>query len=125
MDKIKRIYINIWDDYYDDGYVPKGEIQETYMYVEDFEISHHDEKNYLTKINDYIKNNLKLDDVLIELFFYESKTKYPVLADEYQFSRWELRFKHLTHERRELLLQELIDANLSYDGIPYYIYSES
>lgn len=26
MGKIKRIPINIWDDYYEDDYVPEGEI---------------------------------------------------------------------------------------------------
>lgn len=29
MEKIKKIPINIWDDYYEDGYVPKGKIQKT------------------------------------------------------------------------------------------------
>ena len=33
MGKIKRIPINIWDDYYEDDYIPKDKKQETYIYV--------------------------------------------------------------------------------------------
>jgi len=35
MKKIKSIPVNIWDDYYDDGFIPKGEKQKTYIYIED------------------------------------------------------------------------------------------
>lgn len=35
MKKLEYIPINIWDDFYDDGYVPEGEKLETYIYVED------------------------------------------------------------------------------------------
>ena len=31
---LRNIPINIWDDFYDDGYVPEGEKLETYIYVE-------------------------------------------------------------------------------------------
>ena len=34
-EKCDNICINIWDDFYEDGYVPEGEIQETYGYVEE------------------------------------------------------------------------------------------
>ena len=30
MGKIKRIPINIWDDYYEDDYIPKDKKQETF-----------------------------------------------------------------------------------------------
>ena len=32
MGKIKRIPINIWDDYYEDDYIPKIEIRERTAY---------------------------------------------------------------------------------------------
>ena len=32
------IPINIWDDFYDDGYVPQGKTQNTYIYVEEPDI---------------------------------------------------------------------------------------
>ena len=31
-----KIPINIWDDFYDDGYCPEGEIVKTYAYVENY-----------------------------------------------------------------------------------------
>ena len=34
MEQLEYIHINIWDDFYDDGYVPKGEKLETYIYIE-------------------------------------------------------------------------------------------
>ena len=34
----KTIDINIWDDFYDDGYVPYGETTESFIYVEDYDI---------------------------------------------------------------------------------------
>jgi len=33
----ETISINLWDDYYEDGYIPAGERQETHMYVEAYE----------------------------------------------------------------------------------------
>jgi hypothetical protein len=35
METFERIPINIWDDFYDDGFVPEGKIQETFIYVEE------------------------------------------------------------------------------------------
>ncbi len=34
---MKKVNINIWDDFYDDGYVPAGKTQQTYVYVEERE----------------------------------------------------------------------------------------
>ena len=38
---------NIWDDFYDDGYVPEGEVTETFIYVEDGGIPVNKKKEYL------------------------------------------------------------------------------
>jgi len=35
LEELEKISINIWDDFYDDDYVPKGKIQETFIYVEE------------------------------------------------------------------------------------------
>ena len=129
MKKIKRIPINIWDDYYDDGYTPKGEIQKTYIYVVDYDIPHEYRKEYLEFLLDYMKKNLNLDGVKMWIEEYDSWKKYPqFIGTENEillFKRWEIKVEHLTHKRREKLVKELNDAKLSIDTIPYYIYSES
>ena len=119
------IPINIWDDYPDDGYVPEGRIQETYMYVEEYTLPHDSCKKYLQRVLDYMNGNLQLDGVKVWLKYYDSRTKYPTLDEMYQYERWEVRFEHLTHERREKLVEELRVAELSGDGLPFRIYSES
>ncbi len=125
MEKIERIPINIWDDYYEDGFVPEGEKQETYIYVEDFDIPQEARKECLEKLLDYINKNLNTDGIKLWMRFYDSRTKYPQLVDMYQFERWEIRVENLTHEKREEWVDELQKANLSYNGIPFEIYSES
>lgn len=126
---IERIPINIWDDYYEEGYIPEGEIQETYIYVEDSDLSNDLIKKCLEILLDYMNNNLKLDGVKMWLEYFDSKVKYPSLIgseyEKYAFERWEIKVQHLTHERREKLVKELEKANLEIDGIPFEIYSES
>lgn len=84
MEKIKSIPINIWDDYYDDGYVPEGEKQETYLYVEDSDLSLEFRKNCLDNLIQFIKINVSSEVKVFE-YFYDSKIKYPNLnAPEYE-----------------------------------------
>lgn len=123
MQKLEKIHINIWDDFYEDGYVPEGEKQETYIYVED-NIPQDKIKECLELLLDNM-NKLNLEGVKMWLFFYDSRTKYPNLDEKYHFERWEIRVENLTHERLSKLLVELHSANLSVDGIPFEIYSES
>ena len=123
------IPINIWDDYYEDGYVPDGEKQETYAYVEDDKIPHEDRLLYLALVHKYMVENLNLPDVRVNLIFNDTALKYPQLVGtdmEYiLFKRHELRIENLTHERREQLVEELRAANLSYNNKKFKIYSES
>ena len=135
MRKDIKIHINIWDDYYDDAY--PGEIQklqETYAYVEESNISHEKCKEYLNVMLNYIQKNLVLNGVEMKLEFHDTKNDYkPELVEKaikeygenFFFKRWEIKFKHLTHERREELVEELKEANLSSYSIPFSIYSES
>lgn len=131
MDTSKKILINIWDDFYDDGYVPEGKIQETYIYVENDkdEVSPEKQKECLEILLKYMTDNLKLDGVKMWLFFYVSRDKYPnLVGTEHEwclFDRWEIRVENLTHDRLYDLLQELEKSNLSIDGMPFDIYSES
>mgnify|MGYP000925871556 CR=1 FL=1 len=124
MQKLERIPINIWDDFHEDGYVPEGEKQETYIYVEDSNIPQEKRKECLELLLSTMCG-LNFVGVKMWLFFYDSRTKYPTLAEMYHFERWEIRVENLTHERLSKLLVELNSANLSVDGIPFEIYSES
>jgi hypothetical protein len=129
--KVTRIPINIWDDFWEDGYVPEGEIQETYAYVEDDKIPHEGREQFLEAVFEYMNEFLQLQNegVETEMFFYESAKKYPqwVGTDmEYMlFDRWEIRFKHLTHKRLDKLVEELNEANFEIEGVPFEFYSES
>jgi hypothetical protein len=129
MTNIKRYPINIWDDYYEEGDIPEGEIQETYIYVEDTHITEEKRKECLEKLLNHMNTKLKLKGVEMEMFYNDTSLKYPKLVgteNEYMlFKRWEITVKHLTHKRREKLVDELNDANLELDGIPFRIYSES
>ena len=130
MKKTDFIPINIWDDYYEDDYVPKDEIQNTYIYVEDKDLSLEFKKECLEVILNYIDKHIKLKGVNMWLELFESKKKYPNLvgnpdAEKMFFDRWEIKVEHMTHKQREVLVEMLNDAELSLNDIPFNIYSES
>lgn len=126
---MKQINVNIWDDYHDDGYVPEGEKQETYAYVE-CDLNQNDCEKVLNLIKVEIEQvsqpswNLKLS-----VEFYDSEKVYPnLVGTEHAFclyKRWQLEIKNLTHEDREYLVEELGKKKLSYSNIPIVVYSES
>jgi hypothetical protein len=104
--ELKSIPINIWDDYYDDGYVPEGEIQKTYAYVEEYDILEDVEKAEIIDILKEYIDTIELENVKYYAGFY-------------------LNFEGLTHKLREELVEKLIIANLNWKGVPFEIYSES
>lgn len=104
---MKKIGFNIWDDYYDDGYVPAGNIQATQGYVE-YEENLPDEFHIgvVKVVYEHLKT-LELPGV--------------VMTPGHR-----LYFEHLTHALRErLIYKDLKDVKLSYQGIPIGFYSES
>lgn len=104
---LKSIPINIWDDYYDDGYVPDGKIQATYAYIEEYDVLTDEDKEPIIQVfYDYLKT-LNLEGV-------ELNTDGCLVF-----------FKHLTHRRREKLVEELEQSKLQHEGIPFGFYSES
>jgi hypothetical protein len=105
--ELKRIPVNLWDDYYDDGYVPDGEIQQTHMYIEEYDNITDEQKYEAMRI--VIAHVITLDLTGVEI------------SD----GGTELYFKHLTHERREKLIPELEAAKLEWNGISFDFYSES
>jgi hypothetical protein len=126
---MEPIPINIWDDYHEDGYIPEGKIQETYMYVEDTDISHEARHNILKAFMRYISSKFDLTGVILSLDYYDSKLKYPNLVGTENewclFERWQINVKHLTHEKREEIVKCLKDVNLKILDIPIVVYSES
>ena len=123
MKPLEYIPINIWDDYFDDG---SSKSQETYIYVEEKDIKPADTKKILQKLLGYINKNIELPwRVKMHIELYDSAKKHPLLQKEYQFKRWEIKVKNLTHVRREKLVEELQHSNLKHNKIPFYIYSES
>ncbi|MDD5649130.1 MAG: hypothetical protein PHF86_01745 [Candidatus Nanoarchaeia archaeon] len=129
---IKSIPINIWDDFYDDGYVPKGEIQKTYIYVEDNKLNIDFRKKCLEHLLSYIEHNIKFTSNPLPkfyMYFYDSWKKYPKLVGAENecmlFKRWEIKIENLSHKQLDKLLKDLSNASLSMEGIPFNIYSES
>lgn len=123
------ININIWDDYSEDGDVPEGEVQETYAYIESNGLSLEQEKSCLEQLSRYIfEQKILPKSVEITVSFYDAAIKYPRLLQTAPelcaLRRWELRFRHLSHELREKLVEKIED-NFSFAGVPAKIYSGS
>ena len=116
--------INIWDDYHEDGYVPDGKIQETYLYVEDSNMSLRNQLITLNLLLSYMEKKLDLEGVETSLYLYDSWKLYPeLIGGEYEFmlfKRYQINFKHLTHKRKDQLVEELNNSKH-----PIRVYSES
>jgi hypothetical protein len=138
MGNLEKININIWDDFYDDGYIPEGKKQESYIYVEEYDngITEEKKKECLEVLLRYINENLNVSGVKIWMKYYDSRIKYPKINEidnpqfmkehpNFHFCRWEIRIEDLTHERLDEWMEKLEDVSLSVDGIPFNIYSES
>lgn len=125
---ITNIPINIWDDYYDDGFVPEGEIQESTIYVES-KLSSNVQYECLNILLNCINTKFNKKDVTFKITFYDSAKKYPqFVGTEHEsmlYKRWEIKVENLTHKLRHELLELLQNSNLTYENIPFNIYSES
>lgn len=124
----EKIYINIWDDFYDDGYIPEGEIQKTYSYVE-CELDDNSCKEVLTLLQKTIEQLMPIRTFDMHLNYYDSKIVYPNLVgtehEHFLYQRWQLEFKHLSHEVLYNLVEQLKQLSLTYQNTPIKIYSES
>lgn len=105
---MKDIGYNIWDDYYDDGFVPQGEVQETHGYVEEFDVLTEKDKSAIGDLIHAFLLTLDLTGVEVT-----------------KGGNGDIRFKHMTHERREKLVKELKASGLKYNDTPIKFYSES
>ena len=109
----REIDINIWDDFYDDGYVPEGEVTETFIYVEDGGIPVNKKKEYLEILLGYIKTNLNIEGINLWM----GNSKYS--GDP------QIKLEGITHKRLHEWMDVLDEVKITGDGIPFNIYSES
>lgn len=99
----RRIPINIWDDYSEDE---TGKLQETYAYIESSEYPEVQQEAIMEHVFNYLQT-LEFPGVQIDL------------------EGVHIEFTHLTHVRREELVEQFEKAKLSFEGIPIEVYSES
>lgn len=132
--KIEQININIWDDFYDDNKSiynneTENNIQTTFAYVETSNIPNIENQKILSKlINVILENSLLPKDVDMELSFYDSSTKYPILVLDKQnflYKRWQIDFKNITHKILNKLIENLKKEDIFFNEIKFNIYSES
>ena len=122
-----NIDVNIWDDYCEDGYIPDGETQETYIYIEEYDIFSEDEKIlFLSTLKDEIE---KLDlGLKLRMSEYDTRKKYPDLDFEANgmshWSRPEIRLE-ISHELRHKLINLLNEKEIMIGNKKFNIYSES
>lgn len=127
---MKKIHINIWDDYHDDGFVPDGQIQETFAYVEGDGLTDEDQRQVLGLLLRVVET-LKDANSKVKAFvcWYDSAIKYPQWVgterESILFKRWQLQLEHLTHAEREKLVDLLGQHPFQYNGQPVSVYSES
>ena len=125
MEKLEYIPINIWDDFYDDGYVPEGEKLETYIYIADSDMSQEKRKECLDTLLDYINKNLNTNGIKLWMELYEYPNLIGTEHERMFFDIWEIKLEGLTHERLHEWMKVLENVDIKVDGIPFHIYSES
>ncbi len=103
----KRIPINIWDDFYDDGYCPEGDIVKTRAYIEDYELT----DEIAEKAMEYLYNFIKDLSIL-------NTVKFKLCGDI-------IFFENITHKILDDLMSILDDNDLTFDDYFLDIYSES
>ena len=128
LSSVKEININIWDDFYEDGFVPEGEQSKTYIYVEVSSIPDAMQFKILVELMRYIEENKLLpEEVKMEMNFYDSMTLYPNLILEHKYllyKRWQINLTNITHKVLEKMLKKLSKFK-EYKGVKVSIYSES
>ncbi len=106
---IEYINLNIWDDFYDDNYVPDGKIQKTHAYIEDNNFTSDEEELLMFCFYGYLVENFK--DELEGVKVIDG-------GDE-------VYFENITHKKLDGIMTRLESIELTFGGIPYNIYSES
>jgi len=109
---IETIPINIWDDFYDDGHVPEGEKQETYIYVED------------SKMDEESKHKV-MEFLLNKILTIHNKTKI-LEGVSFELAGDRIAVENMTHKQLGELMKEFEHGgNMFYEEKLLTIYSES
>lgn len=62
-----KIPINIWDDFWDDGYCPDGEVVKTHAYVENYSMDEELKERAMECFYNYLKTLDFMNEVTIRL----------------------------------------------------------
>ena len=106
---IDSIPLNIWDDFYEDGYVPEGKKQETHAYIESSKISEDDKELLMEAFHGYL------------ILHFTSELAGVTVG----YGGDEIYFTNLTHKKLDAIMDRFDEVELTFGGIPYSIYSES
>jgi len=124
------IPVNIWDDYLDQE---DGGDGNTYAYVESSDFSLDEEQKALELLRNHLSNFVDAGIVLKmhlhdPLEGQEEEIKKQLIQKHGETiwkPQWKLLFQGLSHETREKWVEELNNAKLKFNDIPFQIYSES
>ena len=103
--KADEIVINIWDDFYDDGFIPEGKIQDTHIYVEEYELDDNGINVIIDMLLDYINDNISLEGVEFSIRDRSRHSNETVN---------EIYVKHMTHKQLHQLMKDLKICTLSW-----------
>lgn len=118
FDKPESIIVNIWDDFYDDGYIPPGEKQGTRIYVEG-EDNNEEAMPALIALNNHVLRSVysivKAHQITTNLF--------PGVS--FVLNEDEITVTDMTHKQCDALMTILQGVSIQYDGRPVEFISES
>ncbi len=123
---IDSISVKFWVDFNDDGYVPEGEVTDTFAIIGNGRIPDTECHKQLSKLLEYIQtNNLLPKTARLRMFLSDSAALHPNLIEKYEYmmtKNWQIQIINIKHEQ----LDELMDKLKGYSNIvPFNIHSES
>jgi hypothetical protein len=122
---INKVAINIWDEFSDEE---ETEVASAYAYVEHRHIPDSKCFDILHALMTYIVDNKVLPDtVSLNMAFYDSSAKYPILANSMSFAlfkRWQINFTGITHKDLDFIINQF-ESVKSIAGLPISVISES
>jgi hypothetical protein len=126
LGNIDKINVNFWDDFHDDGYVPEGEVTESFAVIEDKLIPDIECYKLLNALLEHILDNgLLPPTVKLRMFLADSTAIFPNLIVEHEYmltKKWNIMITNITHAQLDDLMVRL---KVYSNGVPFNIYSES
>jgi hypothetical protein len=126
---MKEYYLNLWDDFSDEGPAETWIQLESTDYGSD---SIEDQKNILNHFLPLIKEKFTSKGVTAFMYFYDSKVLYPQMDDNLHahmgwkhFQRWKIKLQGITQDIRQDFMDEMEDKTFKYNGYKVSFISES